>query len=203
MKQTIAVDLDDVVSSQTDALIRYSNGQFGTSLTPDDFMEPGEYWGYYEQIWNVGPEEGAKRFQQFLDDNGPLTQLVTPETLEAIRTLRQQYRLEVITSRGADYQDVTREWLEQHIPDVFDGLHFVELWNRPDRKATKAHICKEIGAGYLIDDNVDHCALAAEAGVSALLFGDYGWSRGKDIPQGISRVADWPAVLEYFDARQA
>jgi hypothetical protein len=60
-------------------------------------------------------------------------------------------------------------------------------------------ICQEIGAGYLIDDNVEHCRLAAEAGVKALLFGEYGWNKHLPTPPGVERVKDWKDVTDYFN----
>jgi hypothetical protein len=63
---------------------------------------------------------------------------------------------------------------------------------------TKGQICKKLGASYLIDDNVGHCEKAIEEGVSAVLFGEYGWHG--DAPDKLVRCKDWPAVLEYFDS---
>lgn len=75
----------------------------------------------------------------------------------------------------------------------------MQVWSR-DQKATKAAICTSIGASYLIDDNLEHCALAAESGLDCLLFGEYGWNKAEILPKGVTRVKDWHAVLEYFNA---
>lgn len=197
-REVIAVDLDDVVSSQTDVFIDFSNERYNTQLTQDDFKEPGEYWGYYERLWDVDKEEADRRFNEFLNERYPLRQIVSPQTAEALRRLKEHYDLEIVTSRGQDYQEATIAWIQDHIPDVFRGVQFVDLWHTNTVKATKAAICREIGAGYLIDDNVDHCNLAAEAGLCALLFGDWGWNSHQKLHPGVTRVADWRAVLEYF-----
>ncbi|MBC7746813.1 hypothetical protein H7Y40_02415 [Pedobacter sp.] len=197
-KPIIAIDIDDVLSSQVQVLIEFSNENYGTTLTTGDFKAPGEYWGYYEQIWNVGKEEGAQRFQDFLERKIPLRQIIAPETLALLTKLKKDFRLEIVTSRRADYHTATQEWLEKHAPAIFDGVHFVELWDKSDRKVTKAMICQEIGAGYLVDDSVDHCNLAAEAGITALLFGEFGWNIANALSPGVYRVKDWTEVETYL-----
>jgi hypothetical protein len=62
-------------------------------------------------------------------------------------------------------------------------------------KHTKAELCREIGAEYLIDDQIKHCAGAARAGLKAVLFGR---SPGAALPAGVTRAAHWDEVAEYF-----
>ena len=94
----------------------------------------------------------------------------------------------------------TYEWVKKYFPGVFEGVHFVPIWET-NNKVTKAEICQQIGADYLIDDLPRHCNLAAEVGIKALLFGDYSWNRNEEITEGVTRVKDWPAVVEYFDEK--
>lgn len=196
--KTIAVDIDDVLSSQVDVLIQFSNSRYGTSLTRDDFQTPGEYWGYFEMLWGVGDEEGKKRFKEFLDEKIPLTQVIEQEALRALQALKKNFRLDIVTSRHANYHQDTLEWLERQVPGIFDGVHFVALWDEKNGAVTKAAICREIGAGYLIDDNADHCNLAAEAGIQALLFGQWGWNVGKSLHENVTPIKNWTEVIEYF-----
>lgn len=199
-KQTIAVDLDDVVSSQAETLMEFLNATYDANITWDDFKKPGEYWSYFEELGHVDKTEGARRFEEFLDNDHLYLQKVDPAAVAAMGKLKELgYQLEIVTSRGLSYQKGTEAWLEKHLPGVFANLHFVELWGTGDNKLTKGLICKEIGAGYLIDDNADHCNLAIEVGVTALLFGEYGWNLHQKINPGVVRVNDWQAVLEYFD----
>ncbi len=193
----IAVDIDDVLSSQTDVIIAFSNSEYGTKLTREDLKRPGDYWGYYYNLWEVDKEEGAERFKKFLDEKYPLKQVIHKDTREVIRKLTQKFRLEIITSRKSNYQQVTLEWIEQHIPGVFDGVHFTDVWSKGEG-AKKAKVCLEIGAGYLIDDNAEHCNLAAKEGINALLFGDFGWNLTKQLHQNVTRVRDWGEVGKYF-----
>lgn len=200
-KPIIAIDVDDVLSSQVDAIITFSNERYGTQLTPDDFKKPGEYWGYFRQVWDIPPEESNQRFKVFLDEQHYTKQVIDPAAALAIAELKKTFSLQIVTSRFQDHVIPTEAWLLEHAPSVFDGLHFVHMWDRDGFKATKAHICREIGAGYLIDDSTEHCNLAAEAGVRALLFGEYGWNITEQLHSGVVRVKDWDAVLEYFGGK--
>ncbi len=200
-KGKIAVDIDDVLSPQVDVIIDFSNQRYGTALSHADFKAPGKYWGYYEQLWGVDAVEGARRFQVFLREKYPLRQKILTETKQIIQQLKASYDLEIVTSRTADYQQATIEWLDSQLPGIFNGVHFVDLWSGGSRKATKAKICQEIGAGYLVDDNAEHCNLAAEAGVRALLFGEFGWNMYQEIHPNVKRVADWQGVMDYFNGK--
>ena len=63
---------------------------------------------------------------------------------------------------------------------------------------TKAEICAEIGADYLVDDQPKHCLAAAKAGIKTILFGDYKWNRDTKLMPNMVRAKNWQEVLEYF-----
>lgn len=200
MKQTIAIDIDDVMANENHAMMRFINKRYGLSHTEKDYDITGEYWGYWEKVWNVDEHEGSKRYDAFVNAKASkqVKLALLPGALETISDLKQRYNLVVVTSRKSVLLQMTEEWLEEHFPKTFNGVHFIELWGSGE-KLSKARICKEIGASYLIDDNVEHCSLAQEAGVQALLFGDYGWNRVITVPHGVVRVRNWQEVKRYFD----
>lgn len=97
--------------------------------------------------------------------------------------------------------ETAERWLNEHFPETFKQIEFVKLWSK-DKKVTKAEICDHLGATFLVDDSVEHCNVAAEAGLQAILFGDYGWNRSPDrLNERIVRANGWSDVLRYFDAR--
>lgn len=201
-KPIIAVDLDDVLGDENMAIMRFINQRYKLMLTAEDYDIPADYWGYWEKVWDVDEEEGKRRYSAFLEAKTAKEVILEPlpGAIDAIRYLEKLYELTVVSSRHAALLPLTKEWLEEHFPNTFKEVHFVELWGGRD-KITKAKICRDIGASYLVDDNIEHCILAQEAGVQGLLFGDYGWNRHQSVPKGIVRVADWRAVKEYFDAK--
>lgn len=198
-KQVIAVDADDVLGNENHAIMHFINEQYGRNHTPDDYNVTGQYGPYWEDIWKVG-DQGKEWYNAYVNAKakGKVMLQPLPRAIGTMRILHKNYELVVITSRKGILLDVTKQWLQEHFPNLFTDVHFVELWGVTE-KVTKAKICNDIGAVYLIDDNVEHCALAQETGVQSLLFGDYGWNRDVDIPEGVFRVRDWYAVQEYFN----
>ncbi len=202
MKKIIAVDVDDVISSQIRPLMDFANEKYDAGLVSEDFMRPGEYWTYYETLLSDDIEKARTIFNHYLRDGGPTKQLIDEDATKALQVLKKNYDLHIITSRGHDFREDTIKWISKELPNLFKGIHFVHLWDADDKKATKAMVCADIGAGYLIDDNAEHCNLAAEAGVNALLFGTFGWNIESEVHPNVKRLNNWNEVLEYFDGQQ-
>ncbi len=178
MKEMIAIDIDDVMANENHAIMRFVNERYGLKHTPEEYDIIAPYWGYWEHVWGVDGIEGAERYQEFVKakiardiDLEPL-----PGAITTIDKLKSRYDFTVVTARTNAMADITRLWLQEHFANTFRDIHFVELWGEGE-KVTKAKICQEIGAQYLLDDSVEHCSLADEVGIQALLFGDYGWEQ--------------------------
>jgi len=203
-KPIIAVDCDDTILDENTAIRLYMNATHGYTHTAEDYNVIGEFIGYWEAIWPVGKEQTAKYYDEFTKSPAKVNLNPLPGALETLRWLKERYDLAIVTSRdnGGDFEGLTHAQLARHYPDVFDerDVHFVSLWSSADgKKVTKAKICQEIGASYLIDDSFEHCEFAAEAGLQAILFGGYGWNRERELIPGMSRVRNWQEVRGYFD----
>jgi len=198
----VAVDVDDVLSPTNLMMMHFVNSNFGTAHTWEEYTAEGDYDGYWGRVWNVSREEAERRYKSFV--TAEVLREVEPmeDAIQTLAYLKKQFELVIVTARGDDRAEDTHHWLEKRFPQVFKGVHFLPVWG-DGKKATKAAICKEIGAGYLVDDNVEHCVLAAQEGIHALLFGDYGWNKHATLPSGVVRVKDWRAVREYFDGRDS
>lgn len=195
----IAVDIDDVLASSAAAWVIYSNAQWGTNLTIEDYDED------WAKMWGVDHEEAARRALQINTSGLVGTYEDFREAKAVLERLAARYRL-VITSSRVEYQRAdTLEWLEKRFGGVFEAIHFggfYDNWQPDSVKHTKAGLLQSIGADYLIDDQPKHCLAAAAVGVEALLFGEYAWSRRVDnLPTGVTRCKDWVAVGKYFDGR--
>src|SRR5579862_2110664 len=203
-KPIIAIDIDDVLADEAEGVQRFVQQEYGHTHKADDDLFEGPYNTYWEDRWQLqqglSREEAENRFEAFLASPIKDDLKVVEGALKAIQELKRNYELVVVTSRYGRQLQTTQPWLEKHFPETFKRLEFVALWNK-DKSATKATIAKEIGADYLVDDNADHCALAAEEGITALLFGEQGWNRNVLEAPGIIRVKNWEEVLEYFNGR--
>lgn len=189
-KPTIAVDIDDVLAVQIPEFIKWSNQNYDTNLVADEYNDD------WPTVWGLTLEEALSRARNFheakigtfakMEDAGPV-----------LKRLSQHYRLVVVTARQAYNIDVTHNWINKHFQNIFEETHFVPIWE-PGSKVTKADICRQIGADYLIDDQPKHCNLAAEIGIKPLLFGDYKWAKNCEIHKDVTTVANWHKVAAYF-----
>jgi uncharacterized HAD superfamily protein len=200
-KLTIAVDIDDVLTANAEGFVEFSNKKWGTSLTPDDY---DEHWA---EIWKVSYEEENRRRDEILANDLFLSYRFFDEAKPALEKLKQNHKLVVVSSRSKHISDDTTEWIKTHFKDIFSEIHYAGIWDDLEKstleklKLTKAEVCRQIGADYLIDDQPKHCLAADVAGIKALLFGDYKWTKVSDLPSSIIRVKNWQEVLEYFDGR--
>ena len=197
-KKVIAVDIDDVLADEKEDVRKFINKQYSLEHTPEDYMIEAPYGRYFEKVWGVDSKKGLEMYETYFKSGLKANHRPIKGAVDAISELKEKYNFVVVTSRGDRSFNFTHTWLEKHFPEIFKEIAFVPLWSK-DREFTKAEICKEIGASYLIDDNADHCNLTQNAGVQALLFGKYGWNRKVKLSRGVVRVNDWLAVLKYFE----
>ncbi len=197
-KQTIAVDVDDVLAVHAEAMVAYSNRVFGTSLTINDYTE------HWSAMWQVDHAETARRAEQYHKTNDMAEYRHHVDAEQVLRKLTEHYRLIVVTARRKEVSVLTEEWIKKYYDGIFDGIHFAGIWDTitaDSATATKAAICHELGADYLIDDQSKHCNAVAGNGITAIMFGDYPWQSGAALSPGVVRCKTWQAVGEFFDAK--
>ncbi len=198
MKRTIAVDIDDVLAANAAGIVSYSNQKWGTHLAPEDFREN---WAGMLQISHEEAEKRAKEFHLA----GVVGQYPHDETAKAVlKQLGSRYKLVITTSRRQELVKETTEWIAKYFSGIFEEIHYAGLFDdftENSHLATKAELCQQIGADYLIDDQLKHCLAAAEVGIEAVLFGDYKWNQAATLPPKVIRAKTWSDVLEYFEER--
>jgi 5'(3')-deoxyribonucleotidase len=202
-KQTIAVDLDDVLSINIPAFVEFSNSRWGMSLTVDSYEEN------WMRTWNVDSAGLAERTEVIKNEFWH-TLAHSGEAVPVLKDLSAAYRLVITTSRRKEVSKVTKDWVNKYFEGIFEEIHHAgifdnykgdsDYWSQA-AKATKARLCQEIGADYLIDDHIKHCVGADAIGVKAILFGHYPWNRDLNIPGTITRVKNWNEVGKYFAKR--
>ncbi|HWB39271.1 MAG TPA: hypothetical protein VG604_03460 [Candidatus Saccharimonadales bacterium] len=197
-RKTIAVDLDDVLAASAEAWVAFSNQQWGTNLTVEDYQED------WSAAWQVDHATSEERWKDIEEAGVYINVQPNLSATEVLKQLSESYKLVIATSRSAPIYKPTIDWIRQHYGQVFSEVHTSGIFDKgmSDEaiKLTKAQLCREIGADYLIDDQLKHCLAVADAGIEAILFGDYPWNQIDKLPKNVTRCADWPAVLEYFDA---
>lgn len=200
-KPVIAVDCDDVVANVNDAVRQFVNETYKTNHSPEDYRVTGDYQYYWERIWGMPEGHTPNPLQQFIASGRMYHLEAVPGALESLTHLKRTHEIVMVTARSPAEVEATHAWLGRYAPELFKDVTFTHLWDAEDKKATKAEICQALGASYLIDDNYDHCRIASEVGIQTLLFGDYGWNRGRPDVSNMRRVNDWDEVREYFNGR--
>jgi uncharacterized HAD superfamily protein len=195
-KQTIAVDIDDVLVPHVEDLISWHNREYGTN------MDLVHYHSRNPKDWGSETiEDAIKRVQRFFTTPDFLDAQPMESAAEVLAELSKRYNLIVITSRDNIIEDVTNDWLNNHFPEVFKEAHFTARFNLEGKSGKKSAVALDAKAKYLIDDTLENVIETAEAGIDVLLFGDYPWNQIEKLPERVTRVHNWTQVLEYFDGR--
>lgn len=204
MKQTIAIDIDDVLSRSAEGFIAFSNRRWGMRLSPEDYQEE---WAV---VWGVSLDEAVQRSIDFYA-SGIVGEYEPYESaMPVLRRLSKRFKLVAVTSRREILKPETDSWMAKHFPGIFQELYYAGIWDRQLTQAnvqetlasTKATLCTQIGVEYLIDDQLKHCISAAKDGVKAILFGDYKWNRFEHrLLEGITPASSWTEVREYFNVQ--
>ncbi len=191
----IAIDIDDVIAATSDAIRISVNDKFNVNLTNEHYSQAGEYWGYYERVWESNGLVGDDIFSDFVQDM--LAEKVEinllPGAVSVISELAKHNKIVFVTSRDSAWKDYTLKWLGSNFSFDDIEVHFTKSHLGLEHK-TKGEICSDLGVSLLIDDNADHCKSAIEKGVGAILYGDYGWH--SSVPVGVVRCKSWSEVLE-------
>lgn len=198
--RTIAVDIDDVLAANAEDFAKFSNERWGTNLKPDDYTE------HWAELWKVDFDEVERRREVILKEKVFTKHRIFDEAKPSLVKLASNYKLVIVSSRGRRVQKDTIDWINKEFGNIFSEIHFAKIWDKnihvlESLKLTKAEICQEIGADYLIDDQPKHCIAAAQAGIISLLFGDYKWTRGVKPIDNMVKVKNWQEVLEFFNAK--
>jgi uncharacterized HAD superfamily protein len=194
-KPVIAVDIDDVLAASATGFIDWTNKKFGTHLTIEDY---DEHWA---TVWKVERAEADRLSDEYHGSGYANDFAIFGEAKEVLEELKQRFTLILVTSRKRVLQKLTEEWINKHFPNIFRDCVFCGFYDVPEVYGihlTKTDFLKNIQADYFIDDQLKHVESAAEAGIPALLFGDYLWNRKDNLHKNIVRVKNWREVFEYF-----
>lgn len=199
-KETIAVDVDEVLADQAGAFVQWSNQKWGTHLTVADYHE------HWAEIWGVDHHEVEKRYIDYNQDGVPARLPAHEPAKEVLQKLSQNFKLVVLTSRWQMLSSDTKQWIERHYQNIFNEVHHSKIWDSGPSTGNEVHRTKaqafaEIGADYLIDDQLKHCQAVGALGKTALLFGDYPWNQADILPEGVIRTPNWPSVDRYFSEK--
>ncbi len=188
IKEIVAADIDDVFVGTAQMVISHINKVHGAS------MSINKYYTRDPSDWNApDADTAAERINNFMESEEFYELPPVQEAIDVLRGLKKVHALYVVTGRPDIAELATRQWLETHLPDIFEDVVFTNYFDA-EKVRTKGEVCRAIGATVLIDDHLDHCISALGQGVKPLLFGNYPWNRRNEVPEGIIRVEGWADV---------
>ncbi|KAF9229612.1 hypothetical protein BS17DRAFT_771683 [Gyrodon lividus] len=186
----IAIDLDDVLSSTNDLVIRWHNETYGSDMD----LSKAYYYCYSKNPHWGSTATTRTKVKRFYGSNKLGEALPVPGAREGVHALRiLGFCLIIVTARGMDAYADSWSWVQRWFPECFTSMVCVGQFasNGSSKRVSKAEVCIDIGAKLLIDDSMDNalaCAqYAAPDGVAkvpppVLLFGAYEWNKRMSQP---------------------
>lgn len=197
-KPVIVIDLDNVLAESAKGFVLYSNTNFGTAITLNDYSED------WQTMWSVSLEEAERRSELMLQNEMQRDYRTVAGATSVLTKLNREYKLIILTSRRKKSELYTKQWLQDQYPGIFCEIVFSGLFDTGhvggSHLLTKGEQYRQLGASFVIDDNLKHCESATQLGIKAILFGDYPWNQSKLLPEGVARCEKWSDVNRYFDA---
>jgi len=192
-KKIIAVDIDEVLADFFAYFVEYHNSTYKTTITKNEVFSFNLH-----EVFNISREEITARMIKFSEEKHNTKVSLVPGAKEGIDALiNKDYELHLVTSRPEAIKPQTVEWIDKYFPGKFTDLHHAFNPNIHEKgtKKKKWEVCKEIGAGILIEDFLPNAIGCAENGIEVFLM-DTPWNQTEDLPDGIFRVESWKEIVE-------
>lgn len=194
-REVIAVDVDEVLFPFVSEFVKFDNAIYGGEVCAAQFSTYA-----FEDVLKIPLDESVERVYSFnRADHAHIEPL--EQARDALITLSERFDMVIVTARHPQFETNTSSWLQRHLDGFFSSLSHIGYAPLMEKPVKKVDVCRELGAMALIDDSVGHVSECAEAGIDGILFGDYPWNQTNELPAGVIRCKNWPAVLEYFNER--
>lgn len=197
----IGVDLDETLSQTFGPCLEYIRTKTGIPHGYDDLSD--------HNFWEIPgipltKEAALGFFAEFDRDHDPDHASILPVhgSVEAIGELKRRgYELHVITARGDNVRELTRLWISKHFPETFADVHFTNHYSSDEKKKPKSEVCRALGIGLMIEDNIDYALELADNGVRTILL-ERPWNRHRSESHAfVRKVKGWQeALLEIRNA---
>lgn len=189
----IGLDLDEVLLDFNNAFCAYHNRVYGTNICRNDLTV-----FEYADILNCSKEEAVKRVVDFYATPEHLNAVPVLGAVEAIKKLKDNNTLIIITSKPETLRGATSEWIDKYFPNSFKNIVFTNHFSGNGIRRSKGDVCKEMGVDIFVDDNLENVENVLGVGISALLF-NAPWNQCDnqyDAKHPIVRVNSWQEIIE-------
>lgn len=189
-KPVIAVDLDDVVQPYQHPLFSAHVERF----TGDEYpYEAHVSMHLAEVLPHITVEQELAIVHQVYDDPDFWGLLPYDNCYSSLSSLADHFTIVGVTSRPQSIADKTKQWLDQHLPNVFTDVIHVGLRSTAENKVTKLQIALELEAVAMIDDTRYHLLGCSDNGILGILV-DHPWNRQEPEHPDFVRVSGWEEI---------
>ena len=168
----IAIDLDEVLVPFLQPLANYHGRTLPKRQHPYLFRE----------VFDCSEEESRAMVYEYYRSPEFLFTRPIDASQPAMQKIRRQFhKMYVVTGRQDAARTQTERWIDMYFPGVFDDVILTNSFT--PYEVGKLDICRALSIGYLIDDNMDLCEAAGDAGVCAKPFigeNTYNWCYESD-----------------------
>lgn len=129
--------------------------------------ESSKYPYNYSVVMDRPREEAQQVLYDYYDSKEFNHVLPIHGTLNVINRFKKNgYDLYLVTGRQARVRDKTEEWLNYWFPNTFKDIILTDSYT--SKEVSKVDVCKNIGAGLIIDDSYETCVRCLDEGVSVI-----------------------------------
>jgi len=186
----IAIDIDEVLAEQLNALVDFYKTKTGVFISKEKF-----HTDYWPEVWGISLEEAIKVDGEFKNSKLFNNLATVKGSVNAIKSLSEKHRLIIITSRPIKTKAKTCGWLDSNFGDSFEDIFFsCEFHIDNESGKSKLEICEGLGIGLLVEDSREYSWACAEKGIRVLLL-DKPWNQNCE-HKNIFRCKDWDEVVD-------
>lgn len=194
-KESLAVDVDEVLYPFVHAFSEWHNSNYGTALMQHDFFTYD-----FAQVLGVPKVESIRRIMNFMRTDY-LHQGTLEDSQRSISALSKRYQVCAITARSPIVRRSTSRYLQNHFPQI-GRVIMVGYYKKANRPKPKSSALRRLGAVGIIDDNNAHVleALKLPGLRTAIQFGNYPWNKVEpgDLPEQATQCETWAEVCEHL-----
>lgn len=196
-KRVLAVDFDDVLLPFDEGFIAYHNTNFGTEVRHEHSVEYASH-----TLFGIDRRTKLDRVNEFCASDAHANLVPVKGSFTAVQSLRQQFDLQIVTSRPERAADSVHNWLGRNFPDCFSRVHFMNHVDPHEGAVVRAkgEVCRELDVIGLIEDAPTNALNAANLGVQVYLF-DRFWNQEVAPHQNITRVHSWEEIVDWLCSR--
>lgn len=188
----VGVDIDEVIFQFHATFHKWAMVAKGVTI---DASELDHNTGDYALIYGVSNDDMQRWFGEFYTSEAFRLMPLVEGTHIYLPRLSQLVDIVCITARTHLLEEYTTECLKQLFPGCIKSIQYGNHYGFGVRR-TKAEMCQEVGAAYMVDDNVHYVQSCRDAGIEAILFGHYPWNVNG--VTGVRRIANWSELYYHF-----